>query len=192
LQNGDATLANPADKDLLDKQATRSIGNKKASHNGRAWEDCIRRDLATIALDPYLAGKIVIIKTDPPSRTVYIKGKATIIYEKEGPPDWMGVAYGIPVALETKHVGHGPTFGVTMPSAKANGNLHQFVHLQKIAKAAPQALVGYYINWEQAGERRFHPLAVFSDKYKTRRLDGYIVSDLIDLCTRFCRKNPAT
>jgi len=198
LQNGDAKLADPRDLELLEPaphtaaptSRTRSLSNKRAFHNGRWWEDRIRQDLARIADDPHLSGKIVVIKTDPPSRVVYVKGRPTVIYEKNGPPDWMGVAYGIPVAFETKHVEAGDRFSVTMPSAKGGGNFQQWEHLERIARAAPRSLVGYYIYWGEADQRRFHPLSVFtftkSGTPKTSRTDGLIVSDLLDLLARLC------
>ena len=68
---------------------------------GLNWEKAVEQE-NQIAL---AQGHALVTKLDAPSRMVRGKGGALqIIYGKKGGADWIGVAFGVPVAFETKSV----------------------------------------------------------------------------------------
>lgn len=140
-----------------------------AQSTGKWWEERVKAENDHLRQ----MGLAEVIKTDAPTQTIRRGGNLTVIYTGDGPPDFCGLAVGgVPVFFETKFVASGISFAVTKPSLKSKGNWHQYEFLHRVVKIADNALVGYYLYWQDAGEKRFHFLPSFNDNGRTKRVDG--------------------
>jgi hypothetical protein len=148
-----------------EQNTRRVLGGRAAQAAGASFEAIIGEQLGELVR----AGRAKIFKTSPPTQVIGVNedGSLNIVYLEGGPPDYVGVADGRPVALEAKSTRLVDTWSVPLD------RYHQYDFMVDYLYCAPTALVGYLIRWTMRHEIRFHGLAGFT----YRREDGILLRD---------------
>jgi hypothetical protein len=173
LRWGDIALAaaqlnpqsNHYDEEIAEQAALSSFRGRQSQAIGKRFEELIGEQLRDLDLD----GIAKLHKTGPVTRVIgrQPNGRLDIVYEDDGPCDYIGAATGYGVAFEAKSTSRVDVWSVP------DKDMHQYEFMERYAQHAPGAFVGYLIRWTQWEEVRWHSL--YGTKYV--RNEGLLLPD---------------